>query len=508
MASPSPHGAENYPPISASVDPNFDSVRAILLAPEWARLRVVEEENARLRRESQAQIEAMRAQIVYLQDELHRLRQEVEAESAALETRLLPKMSQLIAQTIGNARDEMAEILGPVIGEAIRVQIRDSRQIMVGALSPIILETVQRALSAFARELQRNIDARLRQTFELGSVRRLIVARLRGVSPSELALRDAFPYAIQEFFLIQHESGLLLAHQSMSEENKTDSDLVSGMLTAIRDFVSDSFGNGNSQESLWEVEFGDGERIIIQSGQYAYLAVVIRGIEPEGFRSQLQQFIGELHVHHQQKLRDYKGDPETLPDLIPLLQKMLVQRSSQTIDALKTIDAPKAMSRQQKLVLAGASLASIFFVSIACLYLQFTIALWPLAFGASTPMPVPSPVSEISIPAPTATSTPTLTPTLSPTLTPTSTPAPSPTRAPLTGIQEISSPTWARSLPSADASLGAPLWAGTTVTVVSQLDEWVEVTWETVVGQQRGWIPIAKITLSAPIPVESITPVP
>jgi hypothetical protein len=473
------HGAENYPPISSPVDPNFDSVRAILLAPEWARLQSVEEENARLRQESQSQIESMQAQIVLLQDELNRLRQEMEAESAALETRLLPKMSQLIAQTIRNARDEMAEILGPVIGAAIRTQIRDSRQIMVEALSPIILETVQRALRTFARELQRNIDARLRQTFGPAGVRRLIVARLRGVSPSELALRDAFPYAIQEFFLIQHESGLLLAHQSVVEEDNSDSDLVSGMLTAIRDFVSDSFGDGTSQESLWEVEFGDGERIIIQSGEYAYLAVVIRGVEPEGFRSQLQWFISELHVHHQHMLRDYRGDPETLSDLAPHLQKMLVQSSTQTIDA------PKAMSRQQKLVLAGAGLLSVFFVSIACLYLQFTIALWPIAFGTATPPPVPRLVDQVLVSPPSLIS---------------------PTPLPTADFPQTNGPVWARGIPNLSAPPTAHLAAATTITVIREVGDWAEVTWETAIGRQRGWIPITKIVLNAPLPTEISTP--
>jgi hypothetical protein len=189
-------------------------------------------------------------------------------------------------------------------------------------------------------------------------------------------------------------------------------------------------------------------------------------------------------------LRDYKGDPETLPDLTPHLQTMLVQSPA------PIIDAPKAMSRQQKLVLAGASLSSIFFVSIACLYLQFTIALWPIAFGSSQPTPVPTPVDNmmISLPSPTPSSTPTPSLTLTP--------------LPTTLFLQTTGSVWARGAPHADAPPTGHLAAGTSVTVVTDVDGWVEVTWQTAIGRQRGWIPSAKITFSTPIPMEIHTPVP
>ena len=44
----------------------------------------------------------------------------------------------------------------------------------------------------------------------------------------------------------QNESGLLLAQASGKEVDEQDSDLISGMLTAIRDFTQDSFGRGES----------------------------------------------------------------------------------------------------------------------------------------------------------------------------------------------------------------------------------------------------------------------
>jgi hypothetical protein len=102
--------------------------------------------------------------------------------------------------------------------------------------------------------------------------------------PAELTLRESFAFSLEELFLIQHDSGLLLAHHRASQEDSSDSDLISGMLTAIRDFARDSLGDGDDSQELREIEFGD-ERIIIQSGQYVYAAAVIKGIESTGFHA-------------------------------------------------------------------------------------------------------------------------------------------------------------------------------------------------------------------------------
>jgi len=59
----------------------------------------------------------------------------------------------MIGGAIRDSHDEMAEALGPVMGEAIRVQIRNSRKDMIEALFPIIGETVQRAIGEFAKRV-------------------------------------------------------------------------------------------------------------------------------------------------------------------------------------------------------------------------------------------------------------------------------------------------------------------------------------------------------------------
>ena len=247
---------------AAPVDENLDpliSIRSILLSDVRNRLREIERQIEASQYQSRSEDDDLRQQLDELLAELDRLRQlareadirsrdlkaEIEilqrraqADSEGLIARVTPVLGDMIGRSIRDLKDEMAEALGPIMGEAIRVQIRDSRKDMVEALYPVIGETVQRAVGEFTKEFQRNIDARLKATFGPRGLLRTAAARMRGVSPAQLALRDSLPFSIREIFLIQHGSGLLLAHSHPGSTDVADSDLISGMLTAISRFCA------------------------------------------------------------------------------------------------------------------------------------------------------------------------------------------------------------------------------------------------------------------------------
>ena len=513
---------------------DIESVRSLLFAQEKARIQALEErasallqglqqQDADQARALEAEAAALKAEIEalhltasdheeqarLLQDRLLQLRADFEAESEALIPHLTEKMSGMISATIHNSRDEMAEALGPVMGEAIRVQIRDSKDEMVEALYPIILTTVQRAIAEFSRELQRNIDARLRTTFGFRGLFRSTQARLSGVSPAHVAMRDALSFEIHQMFLIQHETGLLMAQKSVGD-TVADSDLISGMLTAIRQFARDSFETTGKSGDLDEIQYGDAH-ITLQNSQYVYLAVVSSGIEPEWFRSRLRTFVSEIHIQSAPALRDYAGDSATLPELEPKLERLAgdIARQNQPETA--------PMSRGQKWALLLGGIIGILLLLTACFYLQFTVALLPVAFG-DTPTPTMTvTVTGTAVPTntPTFTPAPTMTPTETPTATSThtptnipaptmtatatstSTPEPSPTSTP--SLPFTISPVWARTEPSLLADLLIPVPGNTPINILNRQGFWVEVTWQDGEDLQRGWIPIQWVNFNGNI---------
>ncbi len=514
----SPSQQENSDPL--------DSVRSILFADLQKRLRELESQIASVQHGSQFDHETLLKKLDELLVDVERLRQtaresdersrdlatEVEilrrkaqADSEGLVARVTPVLGDMIGRSIRDSTDEMAEALGPIMGEAIRVQVRDSRKDMVEAIYPIIGETVQRAIGEFSREFQRNIDARLRASFGPQGVFRTIGARMRGVSPSQLALRDSIPFSIREIFIIQHRSGLLIAHSHPGSHDVVDSDLISAMLTAIRDFVHDAFEDGRDDKELDEIQYGD-SGIIIQSGRTAYIAVVITGVEPEGFRSKLHDFISELHVKYESAFKQYTGDPSTLPNLQPKIARLVAETTDQAA-------GKRPMNRKAKFGWVMAFFAAILFIMLACFYVQFTVALYPVAFpsptSTSTPTFTATPTAT-STPTftPTATNTPTSTPTNTATLTFTSTPTathtftPTPTPYKAIAIGHV----WFRNHPEARSSRIEVLFMNTPVTVLSVYGSWLEVEWTDDQGYHRGWVPARWVTLLEPIPSDKITP--
>jgi hypothetical protein len=210
--------------------------------------------------------------------------------------------------------DALTRTVTPIVGEAIRRKTRESRDEMVEALYPLIGQLVVRAVSEAIRDLARQIDARLRTSFDVAVAWRRLRSRLLGVSAAELALRDALPFAVLEVFLIHRETGLLLRHLSVQEHGaEENADLISGMLTAIRDFAAQAFGQGQ-EGSLDEIQYGQ-RRILVEAAQHAYLAVVVDGIEPAGYRSELRDRVVTIENSFDQVLRHYSGDPASLSNV-------------------------------------------------------------------------------------------------------------------------------------------------------------------------------------------------
>lgn len=397
-----------------------------------------------------------------------------------LETTIVPALHW----QINHRTDDVAETLAPVIGPAMRRQIRDAKDDIIDALYPVIGQIINKAIAEALRELTRSIDTRLRQQLNFRGRLNQSIARLRGVSEAELFLRDSLPYSIERVFLIHRETGLLLSHISAESDARLEVSTISGMLTAIQDFVRDSFSGGEGD--LEEIIHG-GRRILLEGGQRAYVAVVLNGVEPEGYNSLIRDTVSNINVQYENELKKFEGNMERLPDFRRNLDPLLNPGSS--LSTPSATDKPLSSSQKRiiGLTLAGALLliAALIF---ACI---FVISLWPVAFPKA-----------MSIPAPTSTPFPSLTPTLLPTFTPTTiTSTQTPTLVPT--FTSTTLPPSTAPLPvgvltgnlnvRAEPSKGSPslgvIFAGEKVIIKDQQGIWYLIRWP-VEGEPNleGWI--------------------
>jgi OOP family OmpA-OmpF porin len=77
-------------------------------------------------------------------------------------------------------------------------------------------------------------------------------ALMTGVPFAEVVLRHTLRYRVEQVFLIHRQTGLLLQHVTAESMLVPGAEMVAAMLSAIRDFVRDSFAEhaGEGLESI------------------------------------------------------------------------------------------------------------------------------------------------------------------------------------------------------------------------------------------------------------------
>ena len=86
--------------------------------------------------------------------------------------------------------------------------------------------------------------------------------------------------------------------------------MVSGMLTAIQDFVRDSFGPGKSDE-LEVMQVGE-FKLWLQHGPLALLAAVVSGQPPPELRQVFMRELEAIHRDFAPALQSFEGDAASL----------------------------------------------------------------------------------------------------------------------------------------------------------------------------------------------------
>jgi hypothetical protein len=420
-------------------------------------------------------------------------------------------------------REALVNTISPLLGDLIRRKVRDAREEMIDALYPIIGQVVMRAVGEAIRDLVRTTDARMRSAFSPHALWRRLRARLSGVTGGEMALREALPFAVEDMLLIHREAGLLLWHVPGEQDALPDSDLISGMLTAIRDFVGDAFGQ-EQEGDLDAIQYGD-QRILIETSRYAYLAVVVDGIEPAGFRAAIRDQVIAISHQYEGVLRDYEGDPSPLAPAEAQLRTLLRAPEPELL----------TLSAVQRWMVAGAMAVLLVCFAGACLAGRWA---WRAAFVTPTPVvvvlaptqePLPSLTATWTATAlPTATAPPTVkatstaTPTPTPTLTPTATSTLAPPTLTLAPATPTLSPTptpsfvgavmtgsvYVRQGPGLEYGLlGLVLERGRSVDILAAQGNWARVRWAPQDGAQIvGWVPMTWVGTLTPVPEWMMTP--
>ena len=203
--------------------------------------------------------------------------------------KIAARVDPLIDAKIKDLRENFPEYFGDTITETIKVQIRDSQDEVVDALYPIMGKMVKKFIIAEITKLSENINDKVKKTFSFKGMFKRFKGRLSGVSDGDVILQDAFKPKIEEVFVIEKNSGILLGNHSTG--NIANKDMVSGMLTAIKAFAEDAFSKEG--QNLEDVKF-ETFQILLYNFKTVYVAVAASGVLNTEFKGKLTDQVNDF----------------------------------------------------------------------------------------------------------------------------------------------------------------------------------------------------------------------
>jgi hypothetical protein len=135
---------------------------------------------------------------------------------------------------------------------------------------------------------------------------------------------------IEEIFWT-YENGVLIKHVTAANSaSGNDKDIVSGMLTAVLDFSEDAFTQieqGNKPNRIKEIQM-DEKNILIERGQYTYLATVFSGRSGKKLYKHSRITMESLEGKYDDILESWKGEKADLLASENIITKMMVMSNS------------------------------------------------------------------------------------------------------------------------------------------------------------------------------------
>ena len=283
--------SESSPPVTAEVEGALEELRQLLNGPE--------------------------------REEVAGLREEVRA--GQLNAKSLAQVLPSAVRLSGEDGTQLADALSPTVDRAIEVSIERNPQPMIDAIFPIIGPAIRKAVSDALAKAVSGLNETLEHSLSIQSIRWRLEAKRTGKTFGEVLLLKTLRYRVEQVFLIHAETGLLLHHVTAPDVAARDAELVSGMLTAVTDFVRDSFAGREDDKGagLQKLRVG-GTSVWVERGPHAVLAAAVRGEGPEGLREVFEESVESVHQRFHQELEGFEGDNALFVGTDPDLSRCLV----------------------------------------------------------------------------------------------------------------------------------------------------------------------------------------
>ena len=217
--------------------------------------------------------------------------------------------------------NQLAEATLPLVEENIRQSIQRNPRILAEAIFPIIGPAIRKAIAEALGQMVQSLNQTLENSLSPKGLRWRLEAMQTGKTFAEVVMLNSLLYRVEQVFLIHKKTGILLQHVAIDSAETRDSEMVSGMLTAIQDFVHDSFQT--SEDATLDALKVKDLSVWIENSPDTILAAVIRGSAPLNLREIFLEAVEQIQFNQRRDLHLFEGDTSVFEDTKPVLQECL-----------------------------------------------------------------------------------------------------------------------------------------------------------------------------------------
>ncbi len=160
-------------------------------------------------------------------------------------------LAQVLPEAIRAAKTKsLRDALEPIVEKSFQTSVRRNPKEVADAIYPVIGPAIRNSISAAIRDFTEGLNQIVEKSASFRAIRWRIESFITGKPFSEILLARSLLYRVEQVFLIHRPTGLLLQHAAAEGSVLKDADMISGMLTAIQDFLADSFTGGHDLETI------------------------------------------------------------------------------------------------------------------------------------------------------------------------------------------------------------------------------------------------------------------
>lgn len=234
------------------------------------------------------------------------------------------------------------KVLLPIVENSVEHSVTHHSDRLISTLYPLMGSLVRKSVGAFLTSFIEKTNQLIENSFTIKGLKWRFKAWQAGVTFTQYVVSQTYNYRVEHVLLIHQKTGLLLKAVNLDQQTQNDTDLISSMLTAINDFIGDSFqiGQDGVKEQLKTVST-DNFNLLIKPGPSAIIVAAVTGNSPQQVSEQLQVTLEEIHHLYIDELTQFNGDNSSFDNLESQLNDCLLieEKAPEKVSTKKPIFA-------------------------------------------------------------------------------------------------------------------------------------------------------------------------